>query len=203
MAVVAALDTHMEITAVMPAKAAYRRAGLDPTQGIASSVKAKRRLRPCLSIASPIMKLPMNRKMTGSAKGLNTSRAEPSPATTHRDGAKSAVAARGMASVIQRVSAMPTMAKRCRAGRGNPGKGIHQRTTKTTGARYQPTRLRMRSKRSSAGDRLALRASSWGGIDIGDGCPEDLSGRALKRAISRSPVNGVRRSSTRSRHRSR
>ena len=150
----------------MPAKAAYRRVGLAPTQGIASSVKAKRRLRPCLSIASPIMKLPMNKKMTGSEKGLKTSRAEPSPASTQSDGAKSAVAARGMASVIQSVSAMPTMAKRCRAGTDNPGNGMNHSTTKTIGARYQPRRLRRRSKRSSAGDTLALRLRSWVGSDM-------------------------------------
>ena len=176
MAVVAALETHMEMNAVIPAKAAYSRAGLDPTQGMARRLKAKRRLRPCLSIASPIMKLPMNRKMIGSAKGLKTSRADPNPASTHRDGASRAVAASGMASVIQSVRAMPTIAKRWRAGTDNPGKGMNHRTTRTTGARYQPRRLRMRSKRSSAGDRWALRTRSWVGCDMGRGAPEVLSG---------------------------
>ena len=182
----------------MPAKARYRRPGLAVTQGSVSRPKAKRRFSPCFSIASPIRKLPMNRKTTGSENGRKTSRAEPRPAATHRAGASRAVAASGIASVIQSVSVIPTIASRRAAGSESPGTGCSQRIAKTAGARYQPSLRRKRSKRSSAAERLPVGwGSSWesdmmAGAVSGVGARLDPIGPADREKILEFPSAEVR-----------
>ena len=64
------------------------------------------------------MKLPMNRKMTGSANGANATCAVATPRMTHSVGPSSAVTASGSASVIHKtIISASTAPTRC-AGRG-------------------------------------------------------------------------------------
>lgn len=65
-AVVAVLLTHSEITAVTTPTANSSRPGLLVAERMPSTANAKRRSSPLDRIASASMKLPMNRKITGS-----------------------------------------------------------------------------------------------------------------------------------------
>jgi hypothetical protein len=67
MAAVAVLLTQREITQVTRPSAARRRPGVRVAQGSPSRAKTKRRSNPEWRNASARMKLPMKRKMTGSA----------------------------------------------------------------------------------------------------------------------------------------
>ena len=83
---------------------------LDPTNGEDKAVKAMRRSTPCTNIASARMKLPMNRKMMGSANGASALRASATPKMTASIGPSIAVTAIGSASVIQSTTTSPMIA---------------------------------------------------------------------------------------------
>ncbi len=74
-AVVAVLLIHIEMPVATAPKTNRIRVGLPPTARDDRAPNAIRRSRPCANIASASMKLPMNRKMIGSAKGARTVRA--------------------------------------------------------------------------------------------------------------------------------
>ncbi|MBM4410478.1 MAG: hypothetical protein FJ037_03985 [Chloroflexi bacterium] len=101
MAVVAVLLTAREIVAVTTPMASRSRAGLRVAQPRPSTANAKRRSSPLDRIASASMKLPMNRKITGSPYELKTVRAEATPSVTASSDESIAVTGIGMASVIQ------------------------------------------------------------------------------------------------------
>jgi hypothetical protein len=73
---------------------------LVPMAGDASAVNAMRRSTRWTNIACAIMKLPMNRKMMGSANGASAVRAGATPIITATAGPRMAVTASGSASVI-------------------------------------------------------------------------------------------------------
>jgi hypothetical protein len=75
MAVVAVLLIHIEMTVPTRPYITRMRVPLVPTQRDASALKAMRRSSPWTNIASASMKLPMNRKMMGSANGARAVRA--------------------------------------------------------------------------------------------------------------------------------
>ena len=87
------------IVADTSATAARIRPGRSPTAGSPSTENASRRSRPWTRIASASMNEPMNRKMSGSAKGRKTSFAGATPAMTQATTPASAVTGSGSASV--------------------------------------------------------------------------------------------------------
>jgi hypothetical protein len=100
-AVVAVLLIHIERNPVIAPKANINRAGLDPIQGRDNIAKAIRRSKPWTSMAWAMKKLPMNRKITGLAKGARTSLADPTAARMQKIGPRRAVIGIGIASVTQ------------------------------------------------------------------------------------------------------
>ncbi len=75
MAVVAVLLIHIEMAVATAPYTSRILVGLPPTARDDNALKANRRSSPCVNIASASMKLPMKRKMMGSANGANTTRA--------------------------------------------------------------------------------------------------------------------------------
>jgi hypothetical protein len=97
------------------------------------------------------MKLPMNRKMIGSANGASALRAGATWRITASTGPRSAVTAIGSASVIQRTPiSASTAARRCAAG--TSGSGATSITANTTGASTSPAVRRRRLNNSSLGE---------------------------------------------------
>ena len=98
------------------------------------------------------MKLPMNRKMIGSANDASARRAVATWKTTASAGPSSAVTAIGSASLTHSTTTVAmTAARRCPSG-DSPGIGAASTATKTAGARNRPAVRRRRLKRSSAGE---------------------------------------------------
>jgi hypothetical protein len=105
-----------------------------------------------MKIARAMMNPPMNRKISGSANGTNTTRAGATPSITHAAAPKSAVTGIGSASVIHSTTtALITAASRCAAGGSSPI-GASSITMNTSGASTAPDFFRHRSKRCSAAD---------------------------------------------------
>lgn len=100
-AVVAVLEMKALIVAATAATAATMRAGRSPTAGRARTAKASLRSRRWTRIASASMNEPMKRKMSGSAKGRNTSRTGATPATVQATAPANAVTGKGRISVTQ------------------------------------------------------------------------------------------------------
>ena len=151
MAVVAVLLIHIEMPAVTPPNTRRMRTGLRPTSREDRALNAIRRSRPWTNIASASMKLPMNRKMMGSAKGANAVRAGATRSTTASTGPISAVTASGSASVIQRTTIIARMAASRWAGAAS-GSGAAISATSSAGPRNNPTVRRRRLNCSSAGE---------------------------------------------------
>jgi hypothetical protein len=86
-----------EVAAPMKPNAAMIRQVELPTQRRARMLNAKRRSRPWTSIASAMMKLPMNRKMVESATLPKTSSAPATFRITHRHSPMIPVTGIGMA----------------------------------------------------------------------------------------------------------
>ena len=137
MAVVAVLLIHIEIAAATPPYTNRMRAGLPPTSRDDSAPNAMRRSRWCTNIASASMKLPMNRKMMGSANGASAVRAGATCRTIARTGPMSAVTASGSASVTQSTTIMARMAPSRCAGAGMPI-GMASSTSSSTGPANKP-----------------------------------------------------------------
>ena len=74
-AVVAVLLIHIEMHVATAPNTSRMRVGLPPTARDDSAPNAIRRSRPCANMDSASMKLPMKRKMMGSANGAKTTRA--------------------------------------------------------------------------------------------------------------------------------
>ena len=102
-------------------------------------------------MASASMKLPMNRKMIGSANGANAARAGATPRMIARTGPMSAVTASGSASVTQKTTIIARIpARRCA---GSPtGSGATSSAMSTAGPRNSPIVRLRRLKSSSAGE---------------------------------------------------
>ncbi len=142
-AVVAVLLIHMEITQVTDEYTTTRRKPLRPIHGDASAVNAMRRSRRCTNIASARMKLPMNRKMIGSAKGAKTVAAGATPSNTASVGPTSAVTGSGSASVIQSTIISDSVAARRCAGTGMAD-GAASTARNTSGPAMRPVTARTR-----------------------------------------------------------
>ena len=125
---------------------------------------AKRRSRPWKKIACASMKVPMNRKMSGSANGANASLAGATPSTTAAATPRNAVIAIGIASVTHRTTTAASTAASRWAGGSRPPV-VHQTTAKASGAPARPARRRHRSRRPS----MASAAASSGGRAAGSG----------------------------------
>jgi hypothetical protein len=97
------------------------------------------------------MKLPMNRKMMGSANGANTVLAGATWRMMASTGPMSAVTASGSASVIHRMTIIKRIAARRWAGAGM-GIGRSKRAMSTSGPPIMPTPRRRRLNSSSAGE---------------------------------------------------
>ena len=149
-AVVATLLIHMESNAVIPPRAAYKVKGERSTPFRVRSQRASRRSRPCRDIAAAIKKLPINKKIEGEAKGASTSRSRATPRGMQSAGASSAVAAMGIASVIQKTTARASTAARRWASTLTPGTGQISRQTMSKGPNPKPTRCLHQSNRDSA-----------------------------------------------------
>jgi len=113
--------TVLEMNALMAidttATAARIRTGRSPTQGTASTANASRRSSRWSRIASANRNDPMNRKISGSANGRNTSLTGATPHTTQAVAPSSAVTASGRASVNQSTMTAATItANRCASG---------------------------------------------------------------------------------------
>ncbi len=119
-----------------------------------------RRSTPWTNIASARMKLPMNRKMIGSANGASAARASATRSTTARTGPSTAVAAMGSASETQSTTTRPMMAAMRWAGLSS-GSGASQIAAITAGARNRPTVRRRRLNRSSAGEYTSAASIAW------------------------------------------
>ena len=103
-------------------------------------------------MASASMKLPMNRKMIGSANEASARRAVATWKTTASAGPSSAVTAIGSASLTQSTTtAAITAARRCPASE-SPDIGSSRTSSSVAGARKRPAVRRRRLKRSSAGE---------------------------------------------------
>ena len=100
-AVVAVLLTQRDSAHVIVPSVASSRRGVRVAHSRRRSANAKRVSSPLLRIAAAMMKLPMNRKITGSAYGASTARAGATPNAMASTEASSAVTARGSAAVIQ------------------------------------------------------------------------------------------------------
>jgi hypothetical protein len=109
MAVVQVLEMKPLATTQTTATAARIRPGRSPTQGRPKTPKASRLSSPWRRIASAKRNDPINRKISGSAKGAKTSRAGATPATTQATAPARAVTASGSASVIQRITTATTI----------------------------------------------------------------------------------------------
>jgi len=97
------------------------------------------------------MKLPMKRKITGSANGANAACAVATPRMMQSVGPTSAVTASGSASVIHNtIMSTSTAATRC-AGGGN-AVGMNRIAIATSGPAMRPNVCRCRLNRSSAGE---------------------------------------------------
>ena len=139
-AVVAVLEIHPEIAAVAAPRANRIRPGRAPTQGSASTAYATRRSRWWRKMPRERMNAPMKRKISGSAKGANTSFAGATPSTTHAAAPSSAVADSGSASLTQSTTTAPsTAARRCASG-VSPGRGSSSSRRKAPRARTAPMR---------------------------------------------------------------
>ena len=101
------------------------------------------------------MKLPMNRKMIGSANGASTVRALPTCRTTASIGPMSAVMASGSASVTHSTTIMARMAASLCAPLAS-GIGSSNRTMSTSGPPIRPAVRRRRLNNSSAGEYASL-----------------------------------------------
>ena len=98
------------------------------------------------------MKLPMKRKMIGSANGANAADAGATPSSTTSVGPTSAVTDSGSASVIQKTTMRARIAARRWAGGGSAGAGSARISAKSTGPMRRPAVRRRRLKCSSAGE---------------------------------------------------
>jgi hypothetical protein len=107
-------------------------------------------------MASARTKLPRKRNTTGSPKGANISIAVPTPRSTERAAPSKAVTGIGTASVIHQVKTSANTATRRAAGADNPEIGKTRRPTNRTGPDRRPAAFRIRSNRSSAGERAAV-----------------------------------------------
>ena len=106
-----------------------------------------------------MMNAPMNRNISGSANGANTSLAGATRNTTHAAAASSAVTGIGSASVTHStITAAITAANRWASSRSS-GHGQNHTAAKASGAKPKPRRCRQRSKARS----LALRGSGGKG----------------------------------------
>src|SRR5574338_1470441 len=121
------------------------------TRREASAVKAIRRSSPCTNMASASMKLPMNRKMIGSANGANAVRTGATPRSTATIGPTSAVTGSGSASVTHSTIIATSVAASLCAARGRPD-GHASTNAKASGATRSPTTWRRRLNSSSAGE---------------------------------------------------
>ena len=104
MAAVPVLGMNGEVAAPMKPKAIMMRWVELPTQRSARMLNAKRRSRPWTSMASAMMKLPMNSRMVESNTLPNTSSALATSRTTHRHNPTTPVIGIGIASVIHQVT---------------------------------------------------------------------------------------------------
>ena len=121
-----------------------------PTHFRDSTNIAKRRARPCLSIAIARMKAPMKVKTVVEPNGASASSAGTTPIVTIAPIPMSPPTGMGTGSVIHRTMTPSRIAaSRCWSrGRSN---GMRANTIVTTGARNSPTVRRPFSNRSSAG----------------------------------------------------
>ena len=150
-AVVAVLLIHMEMPVATAPKTSRILVGLPPTARDDRAPNAIRRSRPWANIASASMKLPMKRKMMGSANGAKTTRAGATCRMIANTGPISAVTASGSASVIHRITIISRIAARRCAGAAM-GIGAASRISSATGPPIMPTVLRRRLNSSSAGE---------------------------------------------------
>src|SRR5262245_57242785 len=88
------------------------------------------------------MNAPMNRNISGSANGANTSLAGATSSTTQADAPSSAVTGSGSASVTHSTTTVAMTAARRWASGESPGSGRTTSARKTAGARKNPTARR-------------------------------------------------------------
>ena len=145
-AVVAVLDIHPDSEAVMAPKANRMRLGRWPIQGRANTANANLRSSRCRKMARARMNEPMNKNISGSAKGAKTSLAGATCNTTQAAAPSSAVTGSASASVIHKTTTAAMIAASRWASGLSSGNGQSQTAAKANGANQKPARRRQFSK---------------------------------------------------------
>jgi hypothetical protein len=112
----------------------------------------------------------MKRKMEGEAKGARMALSSAMPRGMQRAGARRAVAAMGMASVIQKMTARARTAESRWASGESPGMGKARRRAAASGPNQRPMRRRADSKRASASERRCAASACMEMVRRGAGC---------------------------------